>query len=82
MQKNKNIFQKISFVVGVISFLLSLASIIGFYLKVQSQGMNDPVSVAFLATTFFFISVGVVLVFISKMNIPSFDMQIEPQKKG
>ena len=82
MQKTKSIFQKISYVVGVISFLLSITSIIGFYLKVQTHGMYDPVSVAFLATTFFFISVGVVLVFISKANLPSFDMQIEPQNKG
>jgi len=82
MKKTKSIFQKISFSIGILSFISAIACIIGAYLKIQSHGINDPVAVAFLASTFFFISVGVVLLFIANANIPSFDMQIESRNKG
>ncbi|RDH85634.1 MAG: hypothetical protein DIZ80_01510 [endosymbiont of Galathealinum brachiosum] len=82
MKNTKSIFQKTSFVVGIISFILAIACVVGLYLKIETHSINDPIAVAFLASTFFFISVGFVLVFISKMNIPSFDMQIESQDKG
>ena len=82
MKRTKSIFQKISFVIGVISFLLAITCAVGLYLKVESHSINDPVAVAFLASTFFFICVGGVLMFITKVNIPSFDMRIEPQNKG
>lgn len=82
MQKTKSIFQKVSFIFGIISFISAIACIIGGYLKIQSHGINDPVGVAFLAATFFFICVGAVLMFIAYANIPNFDMQIESNNKG
>jgi len=82
MKKTKSLFQKISFISGVMSFMCAIACIIGGYLKIQSHGINDPVGVAFLAATFFFICVGAVLLFIANANIPSFDMQLESRNKG
>ena len=82
MKKKKSLFQKLSFMSSIISFMSAIACIVGAYIIIQSQGINDPVGVAFLAATFFFISVGAVLLFIANANIPSFDMQIEPSNKS
>jgi len=82
MKKNKSLFQKISFISSVISFMCAIACIIGGFLKIQAHGTSDPVGVAFLAATFFFICVGAVLLFIANANIPNFDMQIESRNKG
>ena len=81
MQKTKNIFQKISLVIGITSFLLATGCAIGLYLKVQTHSINDPITVAFLVSTFFFICVGGVLMFITNANIPNFNMQIEVSNK-
>ncbi len=82
MKKTKSIFQKLSFVVGITSFLLAIVCAIGLYLKVETHSINDPIAVAFLASTFFFICVGGVLMFITNANIPNFDMRIESRNKG
>ena len=64
--------QKISFYSSVISFIASIACLIFLYLRVDEFGMENPISASLLASSFFFVSVGVVLMVIAKTNLPSF----------
>jgi len=72
MTKRKGILQKASLIFAVVSFVLSLASGVMLYLRLESVGSDNPISASLMASTFFFICVGVVLAFIGKADIPSF----------
>ena len=70
--KPKNTFQKVSGVTSKICFLLAVICAIILYIKVQEHGMQNPISASFLASAFFFIFTGIVLLVIAKADIPSF----------
>ena len=72
MTKRKGILQKVSLVSAVASFVLALVSGVLLYLRLESVGSDDPVSASFMASTFFFVCVGVVLTIIGKADLPSF----------
>lgn len=72
MPNKKNILQKSSFIAAVISFMLAIACALGMYFKTQSLGIDDPIAVSLLASTFFFACVGGVLLVIASADIPSF----------
>ena len=72
MTKRKSVLQKISLVSAVVSFVLALTSAVMLYFRLESVGSDNPVSASFMAATFFFICVGVVLTIIGKADIPSF----------
>jgi hypothetical protein len=42
------------------------------YLRLVSVGSDNPISASLMASTFFFIVVGVILTVIGKADIPSF----------
>ncbi|MCW9048465.1 MAG: hypothetical protein OQK46_10340 [Gammaproteobacteria bacterium] len=81
MKSSKNLLQKISLVSGTISFILSIACMVWLFIRYQNQGLNDPISVSLMASIFFFICVGGVLVVITKANIPDFNIKTNPQDK-
>lgn len=72
MTKKKGVLQKASLVSAVVSFVLALTSGVMLYLRLESVGIDNPISASFMASTFFFICVGVVLTVIGKADIPSF----------
>ena len=72
MTKRKGVLQKVSLVSAVVSFVLALTSGVMLYLQLESVGSDNPISASFMASTFFFICVGVVLTLIWKADIPSF----------
>ena len=72
MTKRKGVLQKVSLVSAVVSFVLALTSGVMLYLRLESVGMDNPISASFLASTFFFICVGVVLTVIGTADLPSF----------
>ncbi|MCG7982682.1 MAG: hemerythrin family protein [Candidatus Thiodiazotropha lotti] len=72
MTKRKGVFQKFSLISAGISFLLAIASGVMLYFQVESVGKDDPVSASFMASTFFFVCVGIVLTVIGKADLPSF----------
>lgn len=72
MTKRKGVLQKVSLVSAVVSILLALASGVMLYLRLESVGSDNPISASFMASTFFFICVGVVFTVIAKADIPSF----------
>ncbi|MCW8935646.1 MAG: hypothetical protein OQK98_13050 [Gammaproteobacteria bacterium] len=82
MKKSKNLLQKITFVSGAISFILSIVCMVWLFIRYQSQGLNDPISVSIMASIFFFICVGGVMVVITKTNIPDFNIKTNSQEKG
>ena len=71
MKKNKNLFQKVSLVSGVVSFVLAVVCVVIFYIKLDDLGFNHPISASLLASIFFFVFVGVVLFSIGKSDMPS-----------
>ena len=74
MAKRKGVLQKVSLVSAVVSFLLAVTSAVMLYFRSESVSSGDPISASFMASTFFFVCVGIVLVFIGKADIPSFKM--------
>jgi hypothetical protein len=49
-----------------------MASMIYLYLNIDELGWENPISASLLASAFFFVFVGFVLVVIGTANIPSF----------
>ncbi len=72
MTKRKGVLQKASLVSAMLSFVLALTSWVMLYLRLESVGMDNPISASFLASTFFFICVGVVLTVVGMADLPSF----------
>ena len=72
MKSKKGVLQKIAFYSSMTSFILSIASAIYLYLRIDELGIEHPISASLLAASFFFVSVGVVLMVIAKTNLPSF----------
>lgn len=80
MVKFKSVFQKSSLVSAVISFLLALTSGVLLYIRLQTIGIDDPISASYLASSFFFCCVGIVLTVIGTADIPSFKID-DPEVK-
>ena len=80
MTKRKSVLQKASLVSAVVSFVLAIASGVMLHLQLQSVGSDSPIAASFMATTFFFISIGVVLTVIGKADIPSFKIDNSEEK--
>ena len=81
MEKQKGWLQKSALVFAGISFVLVLVSGVFLYLKSEELGFNDPVSASFLASIFFFISVGIVLSVIGLIDMPNFRFDKEEKEK-
>lgn len=75
MTKKKGVLQKASLVSAAVSFALALVSGAMLFLRLESMGIDNPISASFLASTFFFICVGVVFTVIGKADIPSFKIE-------
>ena len=72
MTKRKGVLQKLSLFSAVVSFVLAFISGVMLYLRLESVGSDNPISASLMASTFFFIFVGVTLIIIGKADIPSF----------
>ncbi len=72
MKQPKGFLQKLATVSGIISFVLSAVCGVFLYFRVQDIGFENPVSASLLASVFFFLFVGFLLVFVGSCNIPSF----------
>lgn len=64
--------QKITSGIGILSFISAAVCAILLYLRIGESGANNPVSASLLASIFFFIFVGFVLLVIGKTDLPSF----------
>lgn len=71
MKRKKGLLQKLSLLLGGVSFLLSLATGVWLYLRVDTVGSNNPISASLLASTFFFAFVGVIFFIIGMANLPN-----------
>jgi len=80
MTNNKSKLQKLSVYSAVLSFILSVVIIVYLYLNIDDLGWENPISASLLASTFFFIFVGFVLVVIGTANIPSFKFKDSSKK--
>ena len=80
MTKRKGIFQKISQISAFVSYVLAIVSGVMLYLRLDSVGSDDVISASLMATTFFFVTVGITLSFIGKADIPSFKINSSEEK--
>jgi len=69
---NKGFLQRLSVIVGILSFLLALVSGVLLTIRAEAMGFNNPISASLLACSFFFVFVGTVLSIIGRSNLPSF----------
>lgn len=72
MADKRSVLQKISVISAVISFVLAIASSIMLYLRLESLGGDHPITASFMASTFFFVCVGVVLLITGTADLPNF----------
>lgn len=72
MSKKKGVLQKISLISAILSYVLAIVTGVFLYLRLESVGSDNPISASLMASTFFFITVGITLNFIGKADIPSF----------
>ena len=80
MANRKGVLQKISIISAVFSFVLALASGIFLYFRLTSVGSYNPISASLMASTFFFLCVGAVLVVMGSANLPSFRMDTSEEE--
>jgi len=72
MKNDKGAIQKSVYYLGFVSFVAAIACLVFLYLKIGDLGWQDPISASLMASSFFFASVGVVLITMGCCNIPSF----------
>ncbi|MCK5903270.1 MAG: hypothetical protein KAG28_08990 [Cocleimonas sp.] len=81
MNKQKSNLQKLAGIIGKLCFILSVVCAVTLYFKVNELGMQHPISASFLASSFFFIFVGIVLTVIDRTDIPSFKLSVATDKE-
>ncbi len=62
--------QKLSYITGIICFVLSIASGLFCFIHGQDVGWNDVMTASAMATTVFLMSTGLVLVVMGKSSLP------------
>ena len=72
MTERKGVLQKLSIVSAVVCFVLAFIAGVMLYLRLESVGSDNPISASRMASTFFFIGVGIVLIIVGNADIPSF----------
>jgi tetrahydromethanopterin S-methyltransferase subunit D len=80
MIAKKGFLQKLSLVSAVASFVLAFITGVMLYLRLESVGSDNPVSASLMASTFFFVCVGIILVIIGTADMPSFKFD-NPEEK-
>ena len=80
MTAKKGFLQKLSLVTAVASFALAFIAGVMLYLRLQHVGSDNPVSASLMASMFFFVCVGIILVIIGTADIPSFKFD-NPEEK-
>ncbi len=71
MKSKKSTLQKLVYYSGIVSFIAAVACLILLYLWNDDLGLKHVISASLMASSFFFASVGVVLVTIGTCNLPS-----------
>jgi hypothetical protein len=77
VEKKKGVLQKMALVFGVISFILAVVAGVWLYFRVDSVGADNPISASLMASTFFFVCVGVILTIIGQADLPNFKIEKE-----
>ncbi|MCK4864292.1 MAG: hypothetical protein KAT06_02605 [Gammaproteobacteria bacterium] len=80
MSKKKGVLQKVSLISAMVSYVLAVVTGIILYFRLESVGSDNPISASLMASTFFFISVGITLHFMGKADIPSFKVDTPEEK--
>jgi predicted tellurium resistance membrane protein TerC len=78
--QRKGFLQKLAIVSAVASFVLAFIAGVMLYLRLERVGSDNPVSASLMASMFFFVCVGVILVIIGNADLPSFKID-NPKKK-
>ena len=76
MKSNKGVLQKAVTYTGFASFLAAIGCLVFLYLRRNDAGWDDLVSASLMASSFFFASVGFVLIVIGKCDLPSFKVNM------
>jgi len=72
MKKTKSRFQRSALYFAGGSFIASAVCVVFLILNVNTSGWQNPITASFLASSFFFVFVAVVLIIIGITDIPSF----------
>jgi hypothetical protein len=80
MKKSKGPLQKVSLISGVVGLILAVVCSVALYLRMDGQTGQDPISASLMASIFFFLCVGGILIFIGMCNLPSFKIDLANEK--
>ena len=80
MTEEKGFLQKLSLFSAVVSFALAFIAGVMLYLRLERVGSDNPVSASIMASMFFFVCVGIILVIIGNADIPSFKLDNSKEK--
>jgi predicted tellurium resistance membrane protein TerC len=78
--ERKGFLQKLSIVSAVLSFVLAFIAGVMLYLRLEHSGSDNPISASLMASVFFFVCVGIILVIIGTADIPSFKFDNSKEK--
>ena len=82
MKKRKGVMQKVSLISGVASFILAIVCGALLYIYMDELGGNNPISASLMASTFFFVCVGSILMFLGRCNnLPSFKIDLPSERE-
>jgi len=82
MKKRKGIMRKVSSASGVVSFILAVVCGVLLYIRMVEVGGNNPVSASLMASIFFFVCVGAILIFLGRCdNLPSFKIDQSSERE-
>lgn len=71
MKNNQKKWQKLVYYLGITSFVISISALVFVYFEMGDLGFKNVITASILASSFFFASVGLVLVTIGKCDLPS-----------
>ena len=80
MAERKGVLQKLSIVSSIVSFVLAFIAGVMLYLQLESVGSDHPISASLMASTFFFVAVGVFLLIIGNADLTSFKFDYSKEK--
>ncbi len=79
--RKKGFLQKTALISGIISEAIAVLCVIMLIIKSRELGMEDVISASYMASAFFFLTCGFVLIMIGRADLPDFSFDRSSEDK-